>query len=182
MALATALISALAHTGVGQINSFTSGIAHPLGGLDHMVTMFAVGLWSVLTGGRAIWVWPTAFITTMLAGFAAARLGLHVAFVEPEICTSIVVLGLCNALTVRSPVWLGAVIVGFFAFFHGHAHGTEAAAASVISYVAGFALATASLHVAGIGLGLLVKDSIGKVPLRAIGGLTAFAGLALIGG
>jgi urease accessory protein len=182
MALTTALISpALAHTGVGPIDSFTTGIAHPLGGLDHIVTMFAVGLWSVLTGGRAAWIWPTAFITTMLAGFAATRLGVGVVLVEPAICTSIVVFGLCVALAVRSPVWLGAIIVGFFAFFHGHAHGTEAVATSAIPYVTGFALATASLHLAGIGLGLFLKGSTGTVPLRAIGEITVLVGLALIG-
>ena len=62
---------------------------------------------------------------------------------------SIVVLGLIVALAVKAPLWLGAAIVGFFAFFHGHAHGTQIAAPSVIPYAAGFALATAGLHTAG---------------------------------
>jgi urease accessory protein len=53
MVLTGALVSpALAHTGVGQINSFASGIAHPLNGADHILAMVAVGLWGVLTGGR----------------------------------------------------------------------------------------------------------------------------------
>src|SRR5689334_6720026 len=78
MALAGALSSpALAHTGVSESNSFASGIAHPLNGADHILAMVAVGLWGVLAGGRAIWVWPMAFVTTMLAGFAAATLGLQ---------------------------------------------------------------------------------------------------------
>ena len=62
-ALTGALVSpALAHTGVGQTNSFVSGIAHPLGGADHILAMTAVGVWGVLTGGRAVWIWPTAFV------------------------------------------------------------------------------------------------------------------------
>ena len=55
VALTGALVSpALAHTGVGQTNSFASGIAHPLSGADHLLAMVAVGLWGVLRGGRAI--------------------------------------------------------------------------------------------------------------------------------
>src|SRR5262245_21659126 len=77
MALTGALLSpALAHTGVGEAGSFTSGIAHPLNGTDHILAMIAVGLWAVLAGGPAIWIWPLTFVATMLAGFAVARWGL----------------------------------------------------------------------------------------------------------
>jgi urease accessory protein len=179
---ATLVSPAFGHTDVGHLNSFASGIAHPLGGLDHMVTMLAVGLWSVLAGGRAIWVWPIAFVTAMLAGFAAASLGFQASIVEPAICASIVVLGLCTALAVKAPVWLGTAVVGLFALFHGHAHGTEAMAASVIPFAAGFALATAGLHTVGIGVGLFVQASIGKIALRAAGAFTVFSGLALVAG
>jgi urease accessory protein len=143
MAFTAALISpALAHTGVEQTNSFASRIAHPLGGADHILAMIAVGLWAVVAGGRAIWIWPMAFLATMLTGFAAATLGLRMPFVEPAIWSSIIILGLFVALAVKAQVWLGAVIAGLFAFFHGHAHGTESTAANLIPYAAGFALAT----------------------------------------
>ena len=183
IALTGALVSpALAHTGVGQTNSFTSGIAHPLNGLDHILATVAVGLWAVLAGGRAIWVWPMAFVGTMLAGFAAATLGLQVPFVEPAISSSIIILGLLVALAVKAPVWLGAAITGLFAFFHGHVHGTEAVSGSLIPYAAGFAIATAGLLAAGIWLGLFAERSMGKVALRAAGGLTVLGGIALIAG
>jgi len=183
IALTGALVSpVLAHTGVGQANSFTSGIAHPLNGLDHILVMITVGLWGVLAGGRAIWVWPTAFVGTMLAGFAAATLGLQIPFVEPAISSSIIILGLLVALAVEAPVWLGAAITGLFAFFHGHIHGTEATAVGLVPYAAGFALATAVLHATGIGLGLFAKRSIGKLALRAVGGLTVLGGIAQIAG
>jgi urease accessory protein len=184
MAFTGALVSpTLAHTGVEQANSFASGIAHPLSGADHILAMVAVGLWGVLAGGRAIWVWPMAFVTTMLAGFAAATLGLQMPLVEPAIWSSIIILGLFVALAVKAPVWLGAAIVGFFAFFHGHAHGTQTSVASVIPYAAGFALATAGLHVAGVGGGLLASSSIGKFAVRALGGGIAVLGAAtVIGG
>ena len=173
---------ALAHIGVGQTNSFASGIAHPLSGADHILAMVAVGLWSVVVGERAIWAWPMAFVAMMLAGFAATTLGLQIPLVEPTIWSSSIILGLFVALAARAPVWLGATIVGLFAFFHGHAHATEVAATSLIPYAGGFALATAGLHAAGIGLAILAEGSIGKVALRAMGGLAALGGVALIAG
>jgi urease accessory protein len=183
IALSGALVSpALAHTGVGQTNSFASGVAHPLQGADHVLAMLAVGLWAVLAGGRAIWVWPMAFVATMLAGFAAATFGLQVPFVEPAIWSSIIILGLFVALAVKAPVWLGAAMTGLFAFFHGHVHGTEAGSGSLIPYAVGFALATAGLLATGIWLGFFAERSLGKVALRAAGGLTVLGGLALIAG
>ena len=183
IALTGALVSpALAHTGVEQTKSFPSGIAHPLQGADHILAMLALGLWSVLGGGRAIWVWPMAFVATMLAGFAAATLGLQMPLVQPAIWSSIIILGLLVALAVKAPVWLGAAITGLFALFHGHAHGTEATAASLIPYAVGFTLATASLHAAGIVLGLSAEGAIGKLALRSMGGLAVLGGIVLIGG
>jgi len=165
-----------------DITNFVTGFAHPLGGADHILAMVAIGLWGVIAGGRALWVWPVAFVSTVLAGFAAGVLGLHVPLVEPAIAASIVVLGLLIAFAVRTPVWLGAVIAGLFAFFHGHAHGTETLSAGVglIEYTGGFAFATAALHAVGLGAGLLIARSAGGLLLRASGGLVAVSGVALI--
>jgi urease accessory protein len=174
---------AFAHAALEQTNSFAAGIAHPLGGADHILAMVAVGLWGAIVGGRALWVWPLAFVATMLAGFAAARFGLQIPLVEPAIAASIIILGLSIVLAVKAPIWLGAVIAGFFAFFHGHAHGTQITVASVIPYAAGFALATAGLHAAAVGGGLLAASSIGKLAVRALGGGIAVLGAAaMIGG
>jgi urease accessory protein len=172
----------LAHSVAGQADSFASGVAHPLGGADHILAMVAVGLWGVLAGGRAIWVWPTTFMVAMLAGFAAATVGLRIPFVEPVLWSSIIILGLFVALAVKAPVWLGAAMAGAFALFHGHAHGTEAATACIIPYAAGFALATAVLHATGIGLGLFAEGSLGKAGVRAMGGLAVLGGVALVVG
>jgi urease accessory protein len=183
IALSGALVSsALAHTGIGQANSFASGVAHPLHGTDHVLVMLAVGLWAVLAGGRAIWVWPMAFVATMLAGFAAAMLGLQMPFVEAALSSSVIILGLLVALTIKAPVWLGGAMTGLFAFFHGHVHGTEAVFGNLIPYAAGFSVATAGLLAVGIWLGFFAERSIGKVALRAMGGLTALGGLVLIAG
>jgi urease accessory protein len=183
IALSEALIfPAYAHTGVGPVNSFSSGVAHPLNGADHLIAMTMVGLWSVLAGGRAVAVWPATFVAAMLGGFAAASLGVQIAFVEQAIWLSVVLLGAFVAFGVRAPVILGALIVGLFAFFHGHAHGTEVAAAKLIPYAAGFALGTAALHAIGITAGFFVRSLVGTLLLRAAGGCAAVVGLSLLGG
>jgi urease accessory protein len=169
------------HAAVVPFASFATGFAHPVGGIDHILAMVTVGVWGVLVGGRALWVWPTVFVLTMLTGFAAASLGLQLPWVAAAVSSSIIILGLVVALAVKAPVWLGAALVGLFAFFHGHAHGTEAIAASLVAYGAGFALATAGLHAAGIGLALAIEGSIGKPAVQAMGALTVLGGLALIG-
>jgi len=163
-------------------SDFAAGLVHPLSGADHILAMVAIGLWGVATGGRAVWAWPAAFIAMVIVGFAAAIVGLHAPLVEPMIASSIVVLGLLIALAVRAPLWLGAVIAGLFAFFHGHAHGTEAASTGVgiIAYASGFSLATAALHAVGIGGGLILARSSRESLMRTTGGFIALSGLALI--
>jgi urease accessory protein len=156
---------------------FVSGFVHPLHGADHLVAMLAVGVWGAIAGGRAMRIWPVAFVVTMLVGFAAAASGIAVPFTEPAIWSSVVVLGLLVALAVNAPVWCGAAIIGLFAFFHGHAHGTEAATSSLLAYASGLAIATSALHAAGIGLCRVGSHSIGRVVLRTMGAAAAFGGI-----
>src|SRR5215470_15378673 len=151
------------------VPSFVSGFAHPLHGADHLLAMMAVGVWGAMAGGRAIRVWPLAFVAMMLAGFATAAFGFAVPLVEPAIWSSVAVLGLVVALAMRAPLGSGAAIIGLFGFFHGHAHGTEAAASSLVGYGTGLAMATGALHAAGIGLCRAAGGSGGAVALRAMG-------------
>ncbi|WP_027060652.1 HupE/UreJ family protein [Mesorhizobium loti] len=150
-----AAMPAHAHVGIGTTSSFTAGFMHPLSGLDHMTVMIAVGLWAALKGGRAIWAWPAAFVGVMLGGAALGMAHVPVPFVEPGILASVVALGLLVALAVDLPVSAGVAIIGLFALFHGHAHGTEVPEnAGGFEYMAGFAVATALLHAVGIAAGL----------------------------
>jgi urease accessory protein len=164
---------ALAHPGPEHVHSFTSGVLHPLTGADHVLAMALVGLWATFVGGRAIWAWPATFVATMLAGFATARLGLQVSFVDPAISMSIIVLGLLVMAGVRAPLALGASIVGLVAFLHGHAHGTEAVAGNILSYAAGFTFSTGTLLAAGVGLGLCMRSPAERFaffPMRRVRG------------
>jgi len=175
-------VPASAHTAVGSANSFSAGVAHPFGGADHFIAITLIGLWSALAGGRAIIAWPVTFIATMLGGFAATSVGLQIGFVEAAICLSVVLLGAFIAIEVRVSVIPGAAVVGVLAFFHGHAHGTEAAAAKLLPYAAGFTLATAALLALGIGAGLCARSLSGTAAVRIAGGCAALVGLSLFGG
>ncbi len=175
---------AFAHLDPGAHGSFMAGFTHPLFGLDHVLAMVAIGLWAAMLGGRALWAVPAAFVGVMLAGFLAAMAGLPLPFVEPAILASVVAIGLLVALAVPVPAGLGMAVVGFFALFHGHAHGGEIGEATTAGYAAGFALATALLHAAGVAAGLgaarLFSGGAGRLLTRAAGGMTAAAGVWLM--
>lgn len=174
---------AFAHLDPQEHGSLLAGISHPLFGADHILAMVAVGLWATLLGGRALWRVPAAFVATMAAGFGAALLGTGLPLVEPVILASVVVIGLLAAVALKVPNWAGMAVVGFFAFFHGHAHGGELGMAGTLSFGIGFVLSTASLHATGIGIGLslgrIFGGDTGRLITRLAGGATALGGLWL---
>jgi urease accessory protein len=144
---------AFAHTGAEpHMHGFLAGLAHPLGGLDHMLAMIAVGIWSALAAGRRAWIIPAIFVAAMLAGAGLAQVGVALPAAETAIAMSVVAFGVLIAVGVGLPVGTGAALIGVFAVFHGYAHGMEAAG-TVVGYIAGFAITTAILHLAGIVLG-----------------------------
>jgi urease accessory protein len=174
---------AFAHVGVGSTASFAAGVAHPLSGLDHIAVMVAVGLWAALKGGRALWVWPAAFVGVMLVGGALGMAHVPVPFVEPGILASVVAVGLLVALAVDLPVAAGAAVVAVFALLHGHAHGSEVAEnVGGMEYVAGFALATATLHGVGIGFALTMQRAQLRPLIRVAGALCVLVGVGLYTG
>lgn len=139
---------------------FEAGITHPYTGLDHLLAMLAVGMWAAQQGGRALWSIPLAFVASMALGSILASTGMQLPMVETGIATSVLVLGLLVTFSARLPIIAGATLVGTFALFHGHAHGTELPlAASPVEYALGFILATAVLHGIGIILGKYMKNS-----------------------
>src|SRR5690606_22382907 len=174
-----ATIPAFAHLDPGAHGSFAAGFTHPLFGLDHILAMVAVGLWAAMQGGRATWAVPMAFVGTMALGFAAAIAGMPLLFVEPVILASVVFLGIGVALALPVPTAAVAALVGFFAFFHGHAHGGELGEAGAWEFASGFLIATAALHAAGIAAGLGLARVSGKLITRAAGAATALGGLWL---
>lgn len=171
--------SAFAHPG-HETSGFASGLAHPVLGLDHILAMLAVGLWAAQLGGRAVWAVPASFVGVMLAGGALGMAGADLPLVESGILASVLVLGLLVATAAKLPLYANVTLAGLFALCHGHAHGAElAAGASGLAYAAGFALATACLHLAGLGLGYAFKQLKAEKLLRVAGGAVSAAALLL---
>nr|WP_237901184.1 HupE/UreJ family protein [Pseudomonas savastanoi] len=145
-ALALLLIPtlALAHPGHGD-NGLIAGISHPIGGLDHLLAMLAVGLWAAQQQGSARWALPCTFVGTMLIGGVLGFEGLNLPALESGIAASVLALGLAVALAVRPPLALAVAATALFALFHGVAHGLELPdMSSPWAYAAGFVAATAA--------------------------------------
>jgi len=171
--------TAFAHPGhEASASMLMSGLLHPLTGLDHLLAMLAVGLWCALTQKtvrRALWT-PLCFVGLLLIGALAGLAGFGLPALEPMISVSLLVLGLLVAGRTSLPAWAGAALVGFFALFHGVAHGSGLpAGASAVAFFAGFLLTTTTLHLTGLAAGFALK--------RRDFGLTrvAGAGIALYG-
>jgi urease accessory protein len=177
---------AFAHTGVGDTLGFVHGFSHPLSGLDHVLAMVMVGVLAWQLGGRAVWVVPATFVLVMAGGGALGMMGVAIPFVEIGIALSVIILGAIVALGIMAPVAIAAGIVGLFAIAHGHAHGAEMpAAAAGMAYAAGFMMATAGLHAAGLAIGSLigkVGGRSGTFATRAAGGIASLAGVGLLTG
>ena len=138
--------------------------------------MVTVGILAYQIGGRALWLVPTTFLAVMAAGGLLGVAGVSFYFVEPGIAASVVVLGVIVALALKPPVAVAMALVALFAVFHGYAHGIEAPLGSATTYGAGFMVATALLHAAGLALGMLV----GRLSASArASSATGFAGSAV---
>lgn len=169
-----------AHVSPDHTNGTLSGLSHPLLGLDHILAMLAVGLWAAQLGGRATWLVPATFVTLMTTGGALGMTGFALPFVEEGVLVSVLMLGVLIAAAVRLPLVASMTVVGLFAIFHGHAHGTEMQlGVSGISYGLGFVLATTGLHACGIGIGRLVQQYSKTPLLRFAGAAIAVIGLCL---
>jgi len=173
--------TASAHSEAGNVGGFVSGFRHPLTGLDHIVAMVAVGLWGAYLGAPAMWLLPVVFPVVMAFGGALGVLGVPLPGVEKCIALSGILLGLAVGVAARPKIWIAAVLVGFFAIFHGHAHGTELpSSANPITYAIGFVVATGLLHLSGIAFGLLVRWPWGRVAVRAAGFAIALIGFGFL--
>ena len=177
---------ALAHTGIGATGGFAYGFLHPITGLDHILAMVTVGIFAWQLGGRALWLVPATFVAVMALGGALGVAGSGLPFVELGIALSVVVLGATVAAGVKAPVAAAMALAGVFAIFHGHAHGAEMpGTVGGLAYGAGFTLATGLVHLAGIGIGMLIGragDRYGQVAVRSAGGCVALAGIGILTG
>ena len=169
---------AFAHEQQGQAAGFLTGLLHPVSGLDHVLAMVAVGLWGAQLGAPAIWLLPVTFPLMMAFGGFLELVGVPLPGVEIGIAGSAILLGSLVATQARPPLWMAAAVVGLFAVFHGHAHGTELPAGqSGLLYSIGFVVSTGCLHATGIAIGLVHRWLWGRSALRVAGAMIATAGV-----
>lgn len=178
--------AAFAHTGQGDTAGLLYGFMHPVGGLDHILAMVAVGVLAFVLGGRALVAVPLAFVGMMVVGFVLGATGVYVPGVELGIGLSAVVIGAVAASGRKLPVAAAMALVGGFAVFHGHAHGSEMpASASGLEYALGFVAATALLHAAGIFAAMGVSKLVGRhgrAVAQIAGGAFALGGMGVLAG
>lgn len=180
-ALVALPVSAWAHAPSGQAVGFLNGAQHPLSGLDHVLAMIAVGLWGAQLGKPAVWLLPVTFPMVMAFGGFLGLVGVALPGSEVGIAGSGIALGLAVLGEWRPKLWQAALLVGFFAVFHGHAHGTELPeGANGLLYSIGFVIVTGCLHALGIAIGLIYRWPAGRVVLRVAGAGVAVAGASFL--
>jgi urease accessory protein len=151
----------MAMTGLAEAHSghdssgFLNGLIHPFTGIDHIMAMVAVGLFAAMLGGRARYLVPSSFVVMMVAGAGLAFSGYVMPYVETAIWASVIVLSAVVVLRWNASLSVAMGLCGFFAVFHGFAHGSEMPVnATGFTYGAGFVIATAALHAIGLSAGL----------------------------
>jgi hydrogenase/urease accessory protein HupE len=139
------------------MNGWHDGFNHPLHGWDHLLVMVAVGWWAAQQRGRAVWLIPLTFVAVMTAGGIVGATGVALPGVELAILLSVAVFAALVARKARLRLSVSVWLVGFFAFFHGFAHGAEMpGSAGIVMFGLGFILATLLLHALGLATGRLV--------------------------
>lgn len=173
--------NAWAHIEGGQAAGFFTGLGHPWSGFDHVLAMIAVGLWGAQLGNPAIWILPIVFPMMMAFGALMGLLGIPLPGVETGIALSAIVLGSMIFTEARLKLPLAITLVGIFAIFHGHAHGTELPPGqSGLLYSMGFVIATGILHGIGVALGLVHHIPAGRLALRLSGVFIATMGMGFL--
>jgi urease accessory protein len=175
LALAASSI-AQAHTGHATSSVF-DGLAHPFG-LDHLLAMVAVGVWSVsaLPARKAGWG-PATFLLSLVLSAMVGAAGVTVPYLEHAISLSVVVFGLMLVFARRGlPVAVGLGLVALAASLHGLAHGAETPESGFAGYAAGFLLTTTVLHLGGVATGLGIQRFLSKQTHWVTGGLGALVG------
>lgn len=168
----------MAFTLVTTGSGLLSGLLHPVLGFDHLLAMVAVGLLSVQLDGRHVWTLPAAFVAFLMVGGLLGLAGIPLIQVEGIIALSVLILGAAIASDKVIATYFAYPMVAIFAIFHGHAHGQEVPTLeNPVSYVIGFMVASAFLHLVGVGIGLVART---KRTRALLGAACAGIGLHMI--
>jgi urease accessory protein len=174
-------LAAGAHEGGVRAMGFFAGLLHPLGGLDHVLAMLALGAWAAFLGRAAMWRVPLAFVLAMALGGALGLAGVALPAVEAGIAVSVVLLGGLLLLAWRAPLLAGGLIGAIAGLVHGHAHGSALPVGDdALAHCAGFLLCTALLHATGVLLGASLREGAARPLLRSAGAAVAASGLFFV--
>lgn len=169
---------------VSEAHGFAgAGWLHPLTGLDHMLAMLCVGAWSAQLGKRALISVPAAFVAAMAVGWFIGHMYPRISEPDAGVALSVVILGMAIGLEGNVSVGIAAAGTALFGLCHGYAHGAEMpASANTVSYMTGFLITTAALHVAGAVAAMLVlEQENGRRWMRLAGSMAAIPGLYWFG-
>ncbi|MDQ1829364.1 HupE/UreJ family protein [Massilia scottii] len=136
-------LPAAAHPGHDAVAGFAAGFAHPFSGIDHLLAMLGVGLWSRQQGRGGL---LPVFVLMMALG-AAVQVGVPI---EAGLAATVVLIGALLAGAAHVPSALAMALVAGFALLHGQAHGRELLGAAS---AAGFLGAGGVLLAAGYAAG-----------------------------
>lgn len=175
----SALIAApaAAHFGPWQGGGWRDGFALPFAGVDHVLAMSALGLWSALIGRRALWLLPGACVAAMALGAGLAVCGVPMPGAEDGVALSVALLGVLLAVMARPPLAVAAALAALFGLVHGQAHGAATPDGAALLYGLGFLSASLLLLLAGAAVGLAAQGRLGQrlLPL----GAAALAGIGV---
>jgi urease accessory protein len=142
----TLALPAAAHPGHAPDSGFVAGLLHPATGVDHLLALLAVGLWS---RQQHRYLLAPTFLVMMALG-AASSGGVVLPALELSIAATVLLLGGLAAyaprLNARMQPQMAVLTVGACAFVHGLAHGNELTG---MASGAGFILASAGLMLLG---------------------------------
>lgn len=122
------------------VEGFTSGLGHPVIGIDHLVFVIAIGLLAALSNKLGILI-PLAFVTTTAIGTGIHLQSVNLPAVELIIAASVLVAGVFLAQENHSNLPLLIVIGAIAGIFHGYAYGESIVGAettAVGAYLLGF--------------------------------------------
>ncbi len=184
LALCLAASAASAHSGSHfaiastEAAGLLQGFLHPFTGVDHLLALLTVGVWSAWSGHRS-WVVPLAFVNCMLLGALMGMSGLAPSGLEPLLAGSLVVLGVLLAVRQAVATSGAGLMLAGFGLLHGVAHGLEFGPQATLDLPLGMLASSLVLMAAGVLAGGALRQA-NRVWQRLGGGSVALLGGVLL--
>ncbi len=143
--LSTIVAPVLAHHGESAAalaaGGFLAGLLHPFSGLDHLVILLLIGVWSARRAAPAAWSVPTLALAALVLG-AALPESLAVARAIPAY---VLVLAIAAVACIRRmPISLGVAVIFAASALHANAH-VDALAGAGPAFLSGLAAGAAAV-------------------------------------